>query len=105
MLLHYDVVTDGETKPGAFSGRLRCEERIEHFFFHVRWDAGAVVANPDFHTIAKTSRRGYQGWSIAIAISLGFTLCCRIKAIRDQVQKHPREILRKCVGLASGWVE
>src|SRR5262245_35741894 len=105
MLLDDDVVTDGEPKPGSFSGRLRCEERVEHLFFYFRRNTGAVIPNPDFHTIAQTSRRGHQGWFIAIAISLGSTLCCGIKAVRDQVQKHPCNILRKYVGLPSGRVE
>src|SRR5262245_22895337 len=105
MLLHNDVVTDGEPKPGSFSGRLRCEERVEDLFLYFRWDTGAVISNPYFHTIAKALCRGYQGWFIAIAISLGSTLCRRIKAVRDQVQKHSREILREYVGLPSSRVE
>src|SRR5262245_14625076 len=105
MLLHNDVVTDGEPKPGSFPGRLRCEERVEDLFFYFRWDTRAVIPNPDFHTIAETLCRGHKGWFIAIANSLGSTLCCRIKAVRDQVQKHPRDILRKYVGLPSGRVE
>ena len=105
MLLHNDVVTDGEPEPGSFSGRLRCEERVEHLFFYVRWNTRAVIPNPDFHTIAKASCRGDQGWFITIAISLGSTPCCRIKAVRDQVQKHPRDVLRKHVGLSSGRVQ
>src|SRR5262249_40351236 len=105
MLFHDDVVTDGEPKPGSFSGRLRCEERVEYLFFYVRWDAGAVIPNPDFYAIAKASCRGHQGWFIAIVFSLGSTPGCRIKAVRDQVQKHPRDILRKYVGLPSGRVE
>src|SRR5262249_4220692 len=105
MLLHNNVVTDGEPEPGSFSGRLRCEERVKHFFFYFRWDTRAVIPNPDFHTIAKTSCRGNQGRFIAIAVSLGPTLCCRIKAVRDQVQKHPRDILRKYVGLPRSRVE
>src|SRR5262245_2414510 len=106
MLLHNDVVTDGEPKPGSFSSRLRCEEWVEHLVFHLGRDAGPVVPNPDFHSIAKAAGRGRKGWFIAIAISLvGFALCCRIKAVRDQVEKHPRDILRKYVGLHSGRVE
>src|SRR5262249_10935757 len=101
MLLHDDVVTDGEPKPCSFSGRLRCEERVEHLFSYFRWNARAVIPNPDFHQIAKASCRSHQGWFIVIAVSLGSTLCCRIKAVRDQVEKHPRDILREYVGLAS----
>src|SRR5262249_12441416 len=100
-----DVVADGEPEPGSFSGRLRCEERVEHLFFYFRWDTRAVISNPDFHLIAKASCRGHQGWFIAIAINLGPTLCRGIKAVRDQVQKHPRDILRKDVGLPSVRVE
>src|SRR5215475_565824 len=105
MLLDDDVVTDGEPEPGSFSGRLGGEERVEHLLFYFRWDTRAVIVNPDFHTIVKAPCRGHQGWFIAIAISFGSTLCCCIKAIRDQVQKHPRDILRKYVGLPSGRVE
>src|SRR5215475_1527259 len=105
MLLDNDVVTDGEPKPGSFSGRLRCEERVEHFFFYFRWDTRAIIANPDFYPIAKASCRGHQGWFIAIAICLGSTPCYRIKTVRDQIQKNPRDILRKYVGLPSGRVE
>src|SRR5262245_45253706 len=105
MLLDDDIVANGKAKPGALPGRLGCEKRVEHLLLHLRWNAGAVVADPDFHLIAKTSRRGHQGWFIAIAISFGSTLCCRIKAVRDQVQKHPREILGKYVGLPSCRVE
>jgi|SRR5215475_3954297 len=39
MLLHNDVVTDGEPKPGSFSGGFRCEERVEHLFFYFWWKA------------------------------------------------------------------
>src|SRR5262245_30233876 len=105
MLFHNDVVTDGEPEPGSFSGRLRCEERVEDLFFYFGWNTHPVIANADFHTITKASCRGHQGWFIAIAVSLGSTLCCRIKAVRDQVEKHPRNILRKYVGMTCGRVE
>src|SRR5262247_3956972 len=105
MLLHNDVVTDGEPESGSFSGRLRCEERVEYLFFDFRWNTRAVIPNPDFHTIAKASRRGHQGWFIAIANSSGFAFCCRIKTVRDQVQKHPRDVLRRDVGLASSRIK
>src|SRR3974390_2057904 len=102
MLLHNDVVTDGEAKPGSFSGWLCCEERVEYLFFYFRLDTRAVIPNPDFHTIAKASCRGHQSRFIAIAISLGPTLFFRIKTVRDQVEQHPRELLREDVDLASG---
>src|SRR5262245_44525600 len=105
MLLHNDIVTDGEAEPGSFPGGLRCEEWVEHLFFYFGWNTRAVVPNPDFHSIAKAAGRGRKGWFIATAISFGSTLCCRIKAVRDQVQKHTREILGKYVNLPSGRVE
>src|SRR5262245_8675107 len=105
MLLHDDVVTNGEPEHGTFSGILRCEERVEHLLLYLRWDTRAVVRDPDFATTAQAPCRGRQGRFIAISISLGSTLCCRIKAVRDQVQKHARDILRKDVGLPSGRVE
>src|SRR5262245_199173 len=105
MLLHNDVVTDGEPEPRPFSGRLRCEEWIEHLFFHVRWNTGAVVPNLDFNMVPKAPCRSHKGWLITITIRPGSTLCCRIKAVRDQVQKHPCNILRKYVGFPSSRVE
>src|SRR5262245_808795 len=105
MLLDDDVVTDGEPKPSSFSGGLRCEKRVEDLFLYFRWDTGAVIPNPDFHSIAKASCRRHDGWFVAIAVSLGSTLCCRIKAVREQVQKHPRDILGKYFCLPGGRVE
>src|SRR5262245_43871588 len=105
MLLDDDVVTDGEPEPGSFSGRLCCEERVEHLCFDFRWNTRAVIPNPDFHTITKASCRRHQGWFIAIAVSLGSTLCCRINAVRDQVPKRPCDIRRKYVRLPRGRVE
>src|SRR4029450_12947907 len=97
-----DVVTDREPEPGSFSGRLRCEERVEHLLFHFRRNTGAVVPNLDFNTVPKAPCRSHKGWLIAFAISLRSPLCCRIKAVRDQVQKHPRDILRKYVSCSRG---
>ena len=55
-------------RPGAFSGGLGREERIEHLFLHVRRDAGAVVTDPDFNTIAKIFGRGREGWLVVAPI-------------------------------------
>ena len=53
MLLHDDVVSDGQAKASALSSRLRREEGIEHLFPDLGRNAGAVVANPDFNFVAK----------------------------------------------------
>src|SRR4029450_1362128 len=102
MLLHNDVVTDREPEPGSFSGRLRCEERVEHLFLYFRWNTGAVVPNPDFHTIAQASCRGHQGWLIAIAFSPGFTLGRSVKSVGDQIEQNPCDVLREDISFAGG---
>jgi hypothetical protein len=93
VLLDNNVVADGEAKTGALSGRLGCEERIEHLLLHLGRNAGAVVADPDFHLIAKAARRGRKGWLIAIVTRLRFPFCRRIKAVGNQVQKNPGDVL------------
>ena len=45
MLLDDDVVTNGEAKARAFSGRFGRKERIEHLFLHVGRNARAIVAD------------------------------------------------------------
>ena len=51
MLFDHDVVADGEPESGAFSSRLGCEERIEHFILHLGRNASAVVADADLHAV------------------------------------------------------
>ena len=70
MLLDDDVVADGEAKAGAFSGRFGREKRVEHLFFHVRRHTGAVVADSDFHTIAKVFGRGRESGLVVATVSL-----------------------------------
>ena len=60
MLLDNNVMADGEAKTGAFSRGFGREEGVEHLFFYVRRHTGAVVANSDFHTIAKVFCRGRE---------------------------------------------
>jgi hypothetical protein len=102
MLLDDDVMADGEAKPSAFSGRFRCEERIEHLFFHVRRNAGAVVANPDFHAIAEAFGRGSEDWLVITAIGLLSASGRCIKTIGNQIEQNPRDVLREDVSLADG---
>ena len=56
MLFHDNVVTKGEPEAGTFAGRLRREERIEHLLLDLGWNAGAVVAYPDFDPVAEVER-------------------------------------------------
>src|SRR5258708_27827093 len=65
VLFHNDVVTHRQSKPGAFAGRLGGKERIEHFFFHIRRNSGAVVADPDLDMIcASFCRRAHDRLAI-----------------------------------------
>ena len=61
VLLDDDVVSDGKAKASAFAGRLGGEKRVEHLVFHVRRNTRAVIADPDFHTIAKIFGRSSKG--------------------------------------------
>ena len=53
MLLHDDIMADGEAKAGAFSRWLGGEERIEDLFLYVGRNACAVIPNPDFNAISE----------------------------------------------------
>ena len=86
MLLDDDVVTDGQAKASPFSSRLGRKERIEHLLLHLRRDAGAVVADPDFHTITKIFGGRSQGRFVVASICFRFSLGCRIEAVRDQIE-------------------
>src|SRR4029450_5237942 len=97
MLLDDDVVADGETKAGAFASGLRREEWIEYLFLHLKRHSSAIVADPDFHAVAEVPGGRYKGWLVVASIHLGSTLCCRIKAVRDQIEKKSCDILRKYV--------
>src|SRR5215510_14748611 len=93
MLFDDDVVTDGEPESGAFSSWFRCEERVEHFFFRVRSNAGAVVANFYLDTIAQIHSCGSQCWLVIAAIAFGYAFSRCIKAIGDQIKQSPRDVL------------
>ena len=105
MLLDDDVVADGEAKASAFSSWFGCEERIEHLFLHLGRNAGAVVADPDFHTIAKVLGGGSKGRLVVTAIGFRSALSRRIEAVRDQIEQSPRDVLRENVGFASGRIK
>src|SRR5262245_25873195 len=95
MLLDNDVVADGEAKTSAFSGRLGREERVEHLFLNVRRHAGAIVADSDFHTIAKVFGRGRESRLVVATIGFRSALGCSIEAICNQIKKGPPDVLRE----------
>src|SRR5262245_1508400 len=87
VLFHDDIVTDRKPKARAFSRRLGREERLEHLFFHVRCDAGAIIADNDFDTVAKVSGRGHKSRLILAAIGLCSALGRSIETVCNQVKK------------------
>src|SRR5262245_16386198 len=105
MLLHNDVVTDGEPESGAFSSGFRSEERVEHFFFHVSRNAAAVVTNCYFDSIAQILSRGSQCWLVIAAIAFGSAFSRCIKAIGDQIKQSPRDVLWEDVGFTGSRVQ
>src|SRR5262245_3606594 len=97
VLFHDDIVTDREPKTRALSRGLSREKRVEHLFFHVRRHTGAIVANSDFHTIAKVFGRGRESRLVVATISLCFAPGRSIEAVCNQIKKSPPDVLRKNV--------
>ena len=70
MLLDDDVMAERKAEPGALTGRLGREERIEHLLLHLGRNAGAVVADPDFDAVAEVLGRGGKRRLIIAAVVL-----------------------------------
>src|SRR6516164_3533717 len=87
MLLHDDVVSDGQAKASTLAGRFCCEEGIEHLFSDLGRNAGAVVAYSDLNFVAKVLCRRRQGRLIRLAIALSFALGRRIKAVEIRFRR------------------
>ena len=97
VLFHDDVVTDRKAKTRAFSCGLSREEWFEYLFFHVRRDAGADVADTDFHTIAKVFGRGRESRLVVATIRLCSAPGRSIEAVCNQIKKSPPDVLRENV--------
>ena len=74
MLLDDDIVANRQAKPGPFACRLGRKERVEHFVFDFRWDAGAVVPDSDLDPVAEAFGRGLQDRLEIAPICLRLTL-------------------------------
>ena len=81
MLFDDDVMADGEAKTSAFSGRFSREKRVEHLFFYIGRHTSPVVANSDFHTIAKVFGRGSEERLVVAAAYLRSALSRCIEAV------------------------
>jgi hypothetical protein len=77
MLFDDDVVADREAKPGALSGRFGGKKGVEHLVLHRRRNSSAVVADPDFHTIAKVFGGRSQGRLVVASIGFRFAWSLR----------------------------
>src|SRR6516225_5349090 len=99
MLLHDDVVGDGQAKASALSSGFCRKERIEHLFPDLGRNAGAVVANRDLYVVAEVLRRSSKSRLIALALVPLFALGRCIEAVGDQVQKSPCYLLRVYIDL------
>src|SRR5262245_9980088 len=105
MLLHDDVVSDGQTKARALSSGLRCKEWVEHLFPYLARNPIAVVANPNLNFVTEVFCRRSWGRLTNVAIALPLALCRRIEAVGDQVKESPRDLLRKNIDLTGRWIE
>src|SRR6476660_5305105 len=88
MLLDDDVMTNGQAEPSPFTSRFCRKERVEQFLPRFGWDAGAVVAYPDFDALAQIFGRGSKRRFVA-TVCFGLTLRCRVETIGDQVEQRP----------------
>ena len=93
MLLRYNIVADRQPKPGALTGRLGREERLEQLIPVFRRNADASVAHPDLNAFAELAGRDLQ-CRAKCAIPLAAPLVGRIEAIADEVKEHASEFLR-----------
>ena len=105
MLLHDDVVSDGQAKVSALSSGFCREERIEHLFLHLGRNADAVVANRDLYAVAEVLRRSDKSRLIAIATILLFAFGRRLEAVGDQVQESTCDLLREYTDLTGGRIK
>src|SRR6516164_7208379 len=90
-------MAQGQPEPSTFTSRLCREEWVENLLLDVRRDARTIVADADFDPVAEISCDRRQLRFKAIA-RLPCALACGVKPVRDQVQKHPGDLLRVDVG-------
>src|SRR5690348_4425406 len=105
MLLDDDVVTDGKAEASPLSGRLGRKERIEYFLLQFGRNAGAVVADSNFHAISEVLGRRSQGGLVIISIGFRLALGRCVEAVRDKVQQSPCDVLRKDIGCTSSGIQ
>src|SRR6516162_2190723 len=98
MLLADDVIADRQAEPGAFTSRLARDKGLEQFVPDLRRDAAAVVAHPNFNSVAEIAGRYSQRRPKVRAGAVALPFGSRIKAVAKQVEKHPGHFLRRQLG-------
>ena len=85
MLLDDNVVTNRQAQPSPFTGRLCRKERVEYLLLHLGHNARAVIAYPDFDTVAKILERGL----IIASICIGFARRSSVEAVGKAAWVRP----------------
>src|ERR1700677_1603987 len=84
---------------------LGCKERVEHLFLYFTRDSGAVVADADFHAVAKIFGRGTERRLEIWVTILRLALSRGIESVREQVEEGAGDFLRKQLYSPSAGVE
>src|SRR5215212_6059734 len=105
MLFDDDVMAERKAEASSLSCGLRCEERAEHLGLYLRGHAGAVVADPDLDAIPQVFGPRQEGGLISTAVSVLLAFHRRIKTVRYEIEKHPGNLLREEIDLASSWIQ
>jgi len=87
------------------SRRLGGKERLKQLVLDLGRNPGAVVANPDFHSLAKLARRHLQCRSEARRGALVWPLSGGVEPVADQVEQHAGHLLRCQLDRGDAWVE
>jgi hypothetical protein len=83
MLLGHDIIANGQAEAGSLSGRFGREERLEQFVPDLGWNAGTVITDPDFDSIAEISCQHLQGRLELRVASLFPALGGGVEAVAD----------------------
>ena len=95
MLLDDDVMTNGQAEPGPFTSRLCRKERVKQLLLHLRQNAGAVVAYPDFDAVTEVLGRGSKRWLIVMDQDLPLSRDSRtVKIVVDFSESCPQNVPR-----------
>ncbi len=94
MLFYDNVVAQRQAETGPFARRFCRKKWIEDLGSHRFRNAGAVIVYPDLELDSEP-----PGWSPTMSARSRIAAILRalahcVKAVGEQVQKHPRQLLR-----------